>query len=96
MAVDITFPLITAVELTEDLLVIELADGRSISAPIAWFPRLVHANPTERQNWRLIAKGQGIHWIDLDEDISAESLIMGKPSAESQQSFQRWLAARNT
>lgn len=55
---------------TEDTLSVDLNDGRTISVPLAWFPRLLHASPEERKNWRLIGNGQGVHWEDLDEDIS--------------------------
>ena len=73
---------------------VNLSDGRAISVPLAWYPRLVHATPQELNNWQLIGDGQGIHWPDLDEDISVEGLIAGRPSGESQQSFKRWLASR--
>ncbi|MXW24008.1 MAG: DUF2442 domain-containing protein [Chloroflexi bacterium] len=69
-------------------------DGRTISVPLDWYPRLTHATPEERDNWRLIAGGEGIHWPDLDEDISVEGLIASRPSAESQKSFRRWLEAK--
>ena len=82
------------VTITEDTLTVDLSDGRTISVPLTWFPRLIHANPEERNNWRLIGKGQGIHWEDIDEDISVEGLLAGKPSGESQVSFQKWLQAR--
>ena len=72
----------------------DLADGRTISVPLAWFPRLLHGRPEERQNWRLIGDGQGIHWPDLDEDISLENLLLGRPSGESQSSLKRWLEGR--
>lgn len=79
------------VKVTENSLTVELNDGRSISAPLAWFPRLLHANLKERKRWRLVGSGQGIHWTDLDEDISVESLLAGQPSGESQVSFEKWL-----
>jgi len=82
------------VTITEDTLAVDLSDGRTISVPLTWFPRLVHASPAERDNWRLIGKGQGIHWEDIDEDISVEGLLVGKPSGESQVSFKKWLQAR--
>ncbi len=82
------------VVVTEDTLTAELADGRTISVPLAWYPRLVHATPEERNNWQLIGGGQGIHWPDLDEDISIEGLLAGRPSGESQRSFKRWLEAK--
>ena len=82
------------VEVTDDTLMADLSDGRTISVPLAWYPRLVHAMPAERLNWRLIGVGQGIHWPDLDEDISVEGLLAGRPSGESQESLKRWLEAR--
>jgi hypothetical protein len=82
------------VEVTEDSLVVDLADGRTTSVPLAWYPRLLHAVPEERGNWRLIGEGEGIHWPDLDEDVSVENILFGRPSQESQESFRRWLEAR--
>ncbi len=79
---------------TEDTLTVELDDGRTIAVPVAWYPRLLHATPQERANWRLIGGGEGIHWPDLDEDISVHNLLFGQPSGESQQSFKRWIEAR--
>ncbi len=78
-----------------DALTVDLADGRTISAPLAWYPRLLHGSVTERRNWRLIGEGEGIHWPDLDEDISVENLILGQPSGESQRSFKEWLETRS-
>ncbi len=82
------------VSVTQDTITVELADGRTISVPLAWYPRLVHATQRERENWELIGGGQGIHWPDLDEDLSVEGLITGRPSGESQRSFKRWLEAK--
>ena len=79
---------------TKDTLKIELADGRTVEAPLAWYPRLLHATAKERSRWRLIGRGEGIHWPDLDEDISVENLLLGHPSGETQRSFKKWLAAR--
>jgi len=93
-AVEIEVPDAESVTVTEDTLAVDLSDGRTISVPLSWYPRLLHASPKERKNWRLIGKGQGIHWEDIDEDISVEGLLAGKPSGESQSSFARWLAAR--
>ena len=87
-------PIAENVVVTEDTLGVDLSDGRSISVPLAWFPRLVQATAQERENWRLIGRGVGIHWEDLDEDISVETLLLGLPSGESQASFQKWLAAK--
>lgn len=82
------------VTVTEDTLTVELADGRSISVPLAWYPRLAHGTLEERDNWRLIGEGSGIHWPMLDEDISLENLLMGRASGESQLSLKRWLEQR--
>ena len=82
------------VTVTEDSLTVDFSDGRTVSVPLAWFPRLLHGTAKERKNWRLIGEGEGIHWPDLDEDISVENLILGKPSGESQKSLKRWLEAR--
>lgn len=82
------------VSFTEEDLVVELADGRSLTIPVAWFPRLVHANDDERNNRRWIGGGIGMHWPDLDEDISIEDLILGRPSGESRESLRRWLDSR--
>jgi len=85
---------IQSVRVTDDALTVELSDGRIVSVPLAWYPRLLHGTPQERRNWRLIGKGEGIHWPDLDEDISVENLLLGKPSGESPRSFKRWLEQR--
>lgn len=82
------------VSVSKDALAVDLADGRTVIAPLAWYPRLLHGTREERDNWRLIAGGEGIRWPDLDEDISVDGLLAGKPSGESQRSFKRWLADR--
>jgi hypothetical protein len=79
---------------SEDDLILELNDGRTLTVPLAWYPRLFHATPAERSNWRWVGRGIGIHWPDLDEDIAVEDLILGRPSGESPESLQRWLAGR--
>ena len=93
-AVEIEIPLAQSVTVTGDTLCVDLSDGRSISVPLAWFPRLLHATTEERMNWRLIANGRGIHWQAIDEDISVEGLLAGRPSGESQTSFKKWLTSR--
>jgi len=80
---------------TSDALTVDLADGRTVTAPLAWYPRLLHATVKERKNWRWIGHGEGIHWPDLDEDLNVEGLLAGRPSGESQRSFQKWLASRS-
>lgn len=92
--VEMEVPDATAVEVTEDEVRVALTDGRTISAPLTWFPRLMHGTEVERGNFRLIGRGQGIHWTDLDEDISVEGLLAGRPSAESQASLKAWLEQR--
>jgi hypothetical protein len=86
--------LATSVEVSDDTLSVELADGRTISAPLAWYPRLAYGTAEERATWRLIGGGRGIHWPGVDEDVSVANLLAGQPSAESQSSFKRWLAGR--
>ena len=81
-------------EVSEDTLSAELCDGRIISVPLAWYPRLVHATPKERDNWEIHAGGQHLHWPDLDEDLSVEMLLTGQKSGESPRSFKRWLEAK--
>ena len=83
------------VSLTADSLVVDLVDGRTVSIPVAWYPRLLHGSEAERTNWHLIGVGEGIHWPDLDEDISVDDLLGGYPSGESQTSLERWLRSRS-
>jgi hypothetical protein len=94
ISIEIEIPLALNVTVTQDTLTVDLSDGRTISAPLAWFPRLLHATAGERKKWRFIGKGQGIHWEDIDEDISVEGLLAGKPSGESQTSLRKWLSKR--
>ncbi|HEY7219562.1 MAG TPA: DUF2442 domain-containing protein [Candidatus Binatia bacterium] len=93
-AVEIVVPDVESVFVTDDTLTVNLSDGRTLAVPLAWFPRLLHASQKERNNWRLIGKGQGIHWEDIDEDVSVEGLLAGRPSGESQVSFRKWLERR--
>lgn len=95
-AIEIVVPNAVDVTVTDDTLSVELSDGRSISVPLAWYPRLVHGNEVERGNWRFIGQGEAIHWEALDEDLSIEGLLAGRPSGESQSSFQRWLSERQS
>ena len=91
---EIAIPNAQHVLVTEHTLTVDLEDGRTLSAPLGWYPRLANATPEERERWRLIGQGSGIHWDDIDEDISVEGLLLGKRSGESQGSFERWLATR--
>ena len=77
-------------------LIVELHDGRTISVPVEWYPRLAHGSARERQQWELIGPGIGIHWPALDEDISIDGLLQGLPSGESAASVKRWLASRGS
>lgn len=91
---EFSVPNIQGVSLTDESLIVELEDGRTLTAPLCWFPRISHATPEERANWRLIGPGIGIYWEDIDEDVSVESLLLGKRSGESQRSFEGWLSRR--
>jgi hypothetical protein len=82
------------VKVSEDVLIVDLSDGRTLSVQIAWYPRLLHGSVEERNNWEWIGEGEGIHWPELDEDISVQGLLLGKRSGESQRSLQRWLGNR--
>ena len=95
LAVEIQAPNAYNVTVTDDTLSVDLSDGRSISVPLCWFPRLLHSTQQERSNWRLIGGGHGIHWEDIDEDISVQGLLAGKLSGESQASFKKWLDLRS-
>jgi hypothetical protein len=90
-----TEPIASFVCVTDDKLIVDLADGRSISVPLVWYPRLMHASPAERQNWQLLGDGYAIEWTDIDEHIGIEGLLAGRRSAESQKSLERWLSTRN-
>jgi hypothetical protein len=68
------------VRLTEDTLTVDLLDGRTISVPLAWYPRLLHATSEQRDNWQVSGGGFGIHWPDLDEDLSTQGLLRGAPA----------------
>ncbi len=92
--VEVGVPEVGRVTVTDETLTAELADGRTISVPLDWYPRLVHATPQERDGWRIIGGGEGIHWPELDEDISVEGLLAGRRSGEGPNSFRRWLNAR--
>ncbi len=90
-----TDPSVMHVTVTADKLIVDLADGRSLSVPLAWYPRLLHGTLVERQHWVLLGDGYAIEWPDLDEHIGVEGLLAGRRSGESSQSFERWLASRH-
>ena len=94
LATDVGISRIITVSVTDDTLTAELSDGRTISVPTAWYPRLVHASQEEREKWRAVGNGHGIHWELLDEDISVENLLEGSSSGETQKSFKKWLEMR--
>lgn len=94
--IELDIPLVQDASITHESLHVELSDGRSVTVPLSWFPRLLHGHEEERNNWRLIGKGEGIHWDDLDEDISVENLLLGWPSSESQASLKKWLEGRSS
>jgi hypothetical protein len=85
---------ITRVDVTDDMLAVDLEDGRTIAVPIGWYPRVAYGTPSERANFQISGAGHGIHWPDLDEDIGVDGLLLGKRSTESQASFERWLQRR--
>ncbi len=87
--------LIRNISVSDEALTADLADGKTIIVPLAWFPRLPHGTPDERSHWRIIGGGEGIHWPDLDEDLSVESLLAGRGSQETQESLRGWLERRN-
>lgn len=93
-AVELKLARIVDVQVTDDTLSVDLEDGRTISVPIGWYPRLAYGAAAERANWRISGAGYGIHWPDLDEDLGVEGLLLGRQSAESPASFDRWLQRR--
>lgn len=92
--IDISAARAQRVSLTEETLVVDLVDGRTITVPLTWYPRLAHGTQVERAHWRFIGEGEGIHWPDLDEDISVEGLLAGRRSGETQASLRRWFETR--
>lgn len=92
----LTLARITHVTVTDDMLSVDLEDGRTVAVPIGWYPRLAYGTPAERANFQISSAGYGIHWPDLDEDIGVEGLLLGKKSSESQASFTQWLQGRQT
>ena len=93
-AVALALPRVVNVTINDDTLSADLEDGRTVSAPIGWYPRLAHGTHAERADFQVSSAGDGIHWPDLDEDIGVEGLLRGKKSTESPASFERWLQRR--
>ena len=87
-------PVAVSVTVTNEKVIVDLDDGRSLAVPLDWYPRLLHASPEERSNWQLLGGGYAIEWPDLDEHIGVEGLLAGRRSGESNRSFERWLACR--
>lgn len=94
LEVEIQQPRAQNIIITDASISIDLVDGRTIIAPLAWYPRLWHGTPDERSNFEIIGEGSIIHWPDLDEDLSVEGILMGRRSGESQESLKRWLGKR--
>ncbi|MBI2072769.1 MAG: DUF2442 domain-containing protein [Gemmatimonadetes bacterium] len=92
--VDVGQALAQNVRVTNDTLIVDLVDGRTVSVPVRWYPRLAHGTPAEQAQWELIGRGHGIHWPTLDEDIAVEDLLAGRRSGETQASLKRWLQSR--
>ncbi len=90
----VTLARVANVVVTDDTLSVDLEDGRTVSVPIGWYPRLAYATPAERANFQISGAGYGIHWPDLDEDIGVKGLLLGKKSSENPDSFKRWLQQR--
>ena len=83
-----------AVKMREDCLVVELLDGRTMTVPLLWYPRLWYGTEKEREHFDLLGDGRYIHWPDLDEDLSISGMLAGHRSGESPESLKKWLAAR--
>src|SRR6185369_3245234 len=90
----VTSARVLSVEVTDDTLSVDLEDGRTVSVPIGWYPRLAYGTPAERANFQISGAGYGIHWPDLDEDLGVMGLLLGQRSTESPNSFERWLQRR--
>ena len=93
-AVALALPRIVGIAIDDDTLSVDLEDGRTVSVPIGWYPRLAYGTPPERGSFQISGAGYGIHWPELDEDIGVEGLVLGRKSAESPASFERWLQRR--
>ena len=93
-AVELKLSRIVDVQVTDDTLSVDLEDGRTISVPIGWYPRLAYGEPGERANWRISGAGYGIYWPELDEDLGVEGLLLGRQSMEIPSSFEHWLQRR--
>lgn len=88
-------PVIKNIDVSDDTLTISLDDGRQLTIPLSWYPRLQHASKQERSKWKILGGGYAIEWPELDEHIGIEGLLAGRRSGESQTSFEKWLASRH-
>lgn len=87
-------PLASSLDVTSDALIVELSDGRTLSVPLEWYPRLLHGTDEERRNWQLLGDGYAIEWPDLDEHIGIKGLLAGRRSGECLTALQGRLASR--
>jgi hypothetical protein len=93
-AIEIQEPRAQNVQVSAESLIVDLTDGRTLTVPLAWYPRLLHGNERERANLEIIGDGAYIHWPDLDEDLTVVGLLAGRRSGESLASLKKWLASR--
>ncbi len=96
LAVEVQEPRGKLVKVNDEGLTVDLVDGRTIVAPLAWFPRLWHGTTQERNHFEIFGDGAYIHWPDLDEDLTVAGLLAGQRSGESPQSLKKWLDSRKT
>ena len=96
LAIEIQEARAQLVIITDDALQVNLVDGRTIIAPLLWYPRLWHGTPEERNNFEIIGNGAYIHWPDLDEDLSVSGILAGRCSGECAESLKKWLEGRST
>jgi len=96
LAVEVQEPRGKSVKVSDEGLTVDLVDGRTIMVPLAWFPRLWHGTPQERNHFEIFADGACVHWPDLDEDLTVAGLLAGQRSGESPQSLKKWLDSRKT
>lgn len=93
---EVIVPRAASVRVTDEALEVDLMDGRTVTTPIEWYPRLMHATAAERGEYAIVGDGEGIHWPAIDEDLEVEAVVLGVRSHESQASLQRWLDARGS
>jgi len=96
LAVEVQEPRGKSVKINEDEVMVDLVDGRTITVPLVWYPRLWHGSPQERNHFEIFADGAYIHWPDLDEDLTVAGMLAGQRSGESPQSLKKWLDSRRT